>query len=65
MEGPFIFQNEEEYLEDFITRGLREDVGQGDYTSLACIPEDATDKAKLLIKDPGGNCRNSGSQEDY
>ncbi|MEM1220652.1 MAG: carboxylating nicotinate-nucleotide diphosphorylase [Bacteroidota bacterium] len=53
MERPFIFQDKELFLEDFITRGLREDVGNGDYTSLACIPADAIDKAKLLVKDPG------------
>ena len=53
MKGPFIFQDKELFLDDFITRGLREDVGSGDHTSLACIPADATDKAKLLVKDPG------------
>lgn len=40
-------------LEEFIERALREDVGSGDHTSLACIPADARNHAKLLIKDPG------------
>ena len=36
---------------------LREDVGDGDHSSLACIPSDATGKAKLLVKDNGDYCR--------
>ncbi len=40
-------------LEEFIERALREDVGGGDHTSLACIPADARNRAKLLVKDPG------------
>lgn len=40
-------------LDDFITQALAEDVGEGDHTSQACIPEDAVSKAKLLVKDPG------------
>lgn len=40
-------------LEEFIERALREDVGGGDHTSLACIPADASNRAKLLVKDPG------------
>ncbi|MDX1939882.1 MAG: carboxylating nicotinate-nucleotide diphosphorylase [Saprospiraceae bacterium] len=40
-------------LDDFIERALREDVGDGDHTSLACIPSDTRDRAKLLVKDPG------------
>ncbi len=40
-------------LDEFIDRSLREDVGDGDHTSLACIPTDARNHAKLLVKDPG------------
>lgn len=36
-----------------ITNAIREDVGPGDYSSLACIPHDAKGKAKLLVKDNG------------
>ena len=36
-----------------ITNAIREDVGDGDHSSLACIPEEATGKAKLLVKDKG------------
>ncbi len=42
-----------EELFDFIKRALHEDVGEGDHTSLACIPADARSKAKLLVKDAG------------
>lgn len=41
------------FLEDFIRRTLAEDQGAGDHTSLACIPENARSKARLLVKDPG------------
>ncbi|MDD3003945.1 carboxylating nicotinate-nucleotide diphosphorylase [Flavobacterium sp.] len=44
------FQNE---LNQIIANAIREDVGPGDYSSLACIPENATGKAKLLVKESG------------
>jgi nicotinate-nucleotide pyrophosphorylase (carboxylating) len=40
-------------LRDFILRSIGEDLGDGDHSSLACIPWEATGKAKLLIKDEG------------
>ncbi|MCK0131784.1 carboxylating nicotinate-nucleotide diphosphorylase [Flavobacteriaceae bacterium F08102] len=40
-------------LDLIITNAIREDVGDGDHSSLACIPADATGKAKLLVKDEG------------
>jgi nicotinate-nucleotide pyrophosphorylase (carboxylating) len=36
-----------------IANAIREDVGDGDHSSLACISEDATGTAKLLVKDEG------------
>jgi nicotinate-nucleotide pyrophosphorylase (carboxylating) len=33
--------------------GYREDVGDGDHTSLSCIPSNAQGKANLLVKDRG------------
>ncbi|MCM4153308.1 carboxylating nicotinate-nucleotide diphosphorylase [Arenibacter sp. N53] len=36
-----------------IKNAVREDVGDGDHSSLACIPASATGKAKLLVKDKG------------
>jgi len=36
-----------------IKNALREDVGDGDHSSLACIPAEAMGKAKLLVKDNG------------
>lgn len=44
------FQHE---LELIIKNGIREDIGPGDFSSLACIPADAKGKAKLLVKDEG------------
>jgi nicotinate-nucleotide pyrophosphorylase (carboxylating) len=40
-------------LELIIINAIREDVGDGDHSSLACIPADAQGKAKLLVKDNG------------
>ena len=40
-------------IDRIIENAIREDVGPGDYSSLACIPEDATGKAKLLVKEAG------------
>jgi nicotinate-nucleotide pyrophosphorylase (carboxylating) len=37
----------------FIKDALKEDVGDGDHTSLACIPQMAKGKAHLLVKDSG------------
>ncbi len=36
-----------------IHNAIREDVGDGDHSSLACIPDTAIGKAKLLVKDKG------------
>ena len=44
------FQNE---INIIIANAVREDVGEGDHSSLACIPEQAFGKANLLVKDKG------------
>jgi len=44
------FQNE---LQLIISNAIREDVGAGDFSSLACIPASTNGKAKLLVKDEG------------
>ena len=44
------FQTE---LNIIIENAIREDIGNGDFSSLACIPETAIGKAKLLVKDQG------------
>jgi nicotinate-nucleotide pyrophosphorylase (carboxylating) len=44
---------ENRILREFIIRSLAEDLGDGDHSSLACIPEDTAGKAKLLIKEKG------------
>jgi len=42
-----------ENIEAFIQAALTEDVGEGDFSSLASVPADAERKARLLIKDEG------------
>jgi nicotinate-nucleotide pyrophosphorylase (carboxylating) len=44
---------EDSVLSEFISRSLTEDIGDGDHSSLACIPKGATGNAKLLIKEKG------------
>ncbi|MFC4269131.1 carboxylating nicotinate-nucleotide diphosphorylase [Polaribacter marinivivus] len=44
------FQKE---LDIIIKNAIREDIGDGDHTSLSCIPKNAVGKAKLLVKDDG------------
>ncbi|RLD20763.1 MAG: carboxylating nicotinate-nucleotide diphosphorylase [Bacteroidetes bacterium] len=44
---------EADQLKNFIAQALAEDIGNGDHTSCACIPEDSRSTAELLIKDIG------------
>lgn len=43
----------EAFLRQFIDSALAEDVGDGDHSTLAAIPQDARNTAKLLVKDEG------------
>lgn len=43
----------DEAIDHFIHAALAEDIGEGDHSSLASVPEKATNKAALLIKDDG------------
>jgi nicotinate-nucleotide pyrophosphorylase (carboxylating) len=40
-------------LATYIQLALAEDIGPGDHSSLACVPQTATEKARLLVKDHG------------
>ena len=46
-------QDFDSLLEEFIQRGIAEDVGEGDHTSMACIRPTRVSKARLLVKDDG------------
>lgn len=43
----------EKELDIIISNAIREDVGDGDHSSLACIPSETKGKAKLLVKEDG------------
>ncbi len=43
----------EKELQIIIKNSIREDIGEGDHSSLACIPKDAKGQAKLLVKEKG------------
>src|SRR5699024_768624 len=49
MEGPKF----EKEVQRIINNAIREDIGKGDYSSLSCIPKEATGKAKLIAKESG------------
>ena len=40
-------------LDDFITRALSEDLGDGDHSTLSCIPASSEQSAYLLVKEAG------------
>jgi nicotinate-nucleotide pyrophosphorylase (carboxylating) len=40
-------------IDEIIEKALAEDIGDGDHTSLSCIPKEAFGKAKLIVKDQG------------
>ncbi|MEO6905645.1 MAG: carboxylating nicotinate-nucleotide diphosphorylase [Ginsengibacter sp.] len=46
-------ENYEKQLEELISNALKEDIGDGDHSSRACIDENAQGKAILKIKDTG------------
>lgn len=43
-------------LDEIISMALREDVGDGDHSTLACIPQTAQGKAKMVAKKQGVLC---------
>jgi nicotinate-nucleotide pyrophosphorylase (carboxylating) len=43
----------DERIKNFIIQALNEDVGDGDHSSQSCIPEEATGKVHLLVKESG------------
>ena len=42
--------------DELITMALREDIGDGDHSTLACIPPDAVGTAKMVAKQAGILC---------
>ena len=43
----------DDFLDGFIASALAEDIGDGDHSTLACIPANETKNARLLVKDEG------------
>lgn len=43
----------EEFIDSFINQAVKEDIGEGDHSSLSTIPADLLGKAKLKIKENG------------
>ncbi len=40
-------------LDRFIQEALLEDIGEGDHTSIACVPEHLDGSAELIVKQDG------------
>lgn len=43
----------DELIDELIDLAFAEDIGDGDHTTLCCIPDTAMGKSRLLIKEPG------------
>ena len=43
----------DQLIDDLIALAFAEDIGDGDHTTLCCIPDTAMGKSRLLIKEPG------------
>lgn len=43
----------DELIDELIALSFAEDIGDGDHTTLSCIPPDATGKSRLIIKEDG------------
>ncbi|MDE7101438.1 MAG: nicotinate-nucleotide diphosphorylase (carboxylating), partial [Bacteroidales bacterium] len=48
-----MMNEEEKMIRNYIRLALQEDVGDGDHTSLSCIPASAKGKAVLVAKEEG------------
>ena len=46
-------ETKQELIDRLIDLAFAEDIGDGDHTTLSCIPEDAMGRSRLLIKEPG------------
>lgn len=46
-------KTKEELIDDLLELAFAEDIGDGDYTTLSTIPQEATGRSKLLIKEEG------------
>ena len=46
-------KTKERLIDELIDLALAEDIGDGDHTTLCCIPDTAMGKSRLLIKEPG------------
>ena len=45
-------ETKQELIDRLIDLAFAEDIGDGDHTTLSCIPEDAMGRSRLLIKEP-------------
>lgn len=53
------------FVDELIELCIREDIGDGDHTSLSCIPADEHGRMRLLCKQEGHDRRGSKSRNSY
>ena len=46
-------KSREELIDELLELSFAEDIGDGDHTTLCCIPADAIGKQRLIIKEDG------------
>lgn len=49
----YTIESIDNYLDQFINMAICEDIGDGDHSSLACIPDTAMGRVQLLVKEAG------------
>jgi nicotinate-nucleotide pyrophosphorylase (carboxylating) len=49
----YFYQRYKSNINHFIDEALKEDIGRGDYSSQSCIPIEASNKAKVIVKEEG------------
>ncbi|MCQ2234251.1 MAG: carboxylating nicotinate-nucleotide diphosphorylase [Paludibacteraceae bacterium] len=48
-----VVKSEEQLIDELIDLAFAEDIGDGDHTTLCCIPAEKMGRSKLLVKEPG------------
>ena len=56
-------KTKDELIDELLDLAFAEDIGDGDHTTLCCIPADEMGKQHLLVKRGRHSCRSGDCQE--
>ena len=56
-------KTKDELIDELLDLAFAEDIGDGDHTTLCCIPADEMGKQHLLVKEEAHSCRSGDCQE--